>query len=582
MGSKGALTFLFTMFLSSTTYITDITTRESEVEIQTRLGNVIGVRHTSFIDKRTIFKFLDIPYGKAPVGQLRFQKPQHFGAWSKTLNATTLGPVCYQSQNQSTTYPGFTEDCLKLNIYVPNDINSSNSKSVMVWFHGGAFTFGSGGMFDGSMLSLVGDVIVVTINYRLGIFGFFASRNNKAKGNAGLWDQKMALNWIRYNIKDYGGNPDDITIFGESAGGSSVSLQSLIPSNRGLFHRVIAQSGTANSHRVVSNATISTIAVGKKVGCTYNYHSGNDQNFVECLKAVDAIDLVKAMDIVWMDLGLNALVTLPFSPTVDGELIRKDPIHLLTDRSSPEFNFFQSLDMMIGICDNDGSLAMSFLPLYQSKLNFNFSEGVPTSELCNVIVPVFSKSLYNSSGDVSNAICKKYSAVNNIEEQGREFLHMHGDATFIAPAALALEYHANSIQGTTTYQYVFADELPSNNPLVPSWYRGSAHGTDVFYLFFYEQVKTKYVWPNGADVLVKQMRQYWTNFAKTGNPNGQGLPNWNPFDDSTLHPYMNLQSLMTSMGTKYRKTYIDLWNKELPNILQNRCNLRSCVMPVVG
>ncbi|XP_062598066.1 uncharacterized protein LOC134259504 [Saccostrea cucullata] len=582
MGSTGSLMYVFTILLVSSQCIFHIKAEQSEIEIQTRLGSVIGVRHNDFMNKGIIYKFLNIPYGKAPIGHLRFQKPQQFGAWSETLNATRLGAVCYQSQNQSTTFPRFTEDCLKLNIYVPNNINSSNNKSVMVWIHGGAFMVGSGGMYDGSMLSLVGDVIVVTINYRLGIFGFFASRNNKAKGNAGLWDQKMALNWVRYNIKDYGGNPDDVTIFGESAGGSSVALQSLIPSNRGLFHRVIAQSGTANSYLAVSNATLSSIAIGKKVGCAYNYHSGNDQSFIECLRAVDASVLVKAMNLVWMDLGLNALVKLPFSPTVDGELIRKDPVHLLTDKSSPEFNFFQSLDTMIGICDNDGSLAISFLPFYQSKLNFNISEGVPTSEMCNTILPVFSKSLFNNSSDVSNAICKKYSAVNNIEEQGRAFLHMYGDITFIAPAALALEYHANSIQGTSTYQYVFSDELPSILPTAPSWYRGSAHATDVFYLFLYEQVKNVTKWPSGADILVNQMRQYWANFAKTGNPNGRSLPHWDPFDESALRPYMNLQSLMTSMGTNYRKTYIDFWNNGLSNIMQNGCNLKSCVMPVVG
>ncbi|XP_062598064.1 carboxylesterase 5A-like [Saccostrea cucullata] len=582
MERKGALIFIVSIFLSSTTYITASTPNENKFEIQTRLGNVIGVRHTSFMNNGTIYKFFDLPYGKAPVGPLRFQKPQQYGAWSKTLNATTPGAVCFQSKNQPTTYPGFTEDCLKLNIYVPYDINSSNNKSVMVWFHGGAFTFGSGGMFDGSMISLVGDVIVVTINYRLGIFGFFASRNNKAKGNAGLWDQKMALNWVRYNIKDYGGNPNDVTIFGESAGGSSVALQSLIPSNRGLFHRVIAQSGTANSHRVVSNVTSSSIAVGKKVGCTYNYHSGTDYNFVECLKAVDAIDLVKAMEFVWMDLGLNALVKIPFSPTVDGELIRKDPVYLLTDRSSPEFNFFQSLDTMFGTCDKDGSLAMSLLPFYQSKLNFNFSEGVPTSEMCSTIVPVFSNTLFNNNSAVSNAICKKYSTKDNIEEQSREFLHMYGDSMFIAPAALVLENHGNSIQGTTTYQYVFSDELPLVHPTEPSWYRGSAHGTDVIYLFSYEQVKTKYKWPHGADVLVNQMRRYWTNFAKTGNPNGLGLPYWNTFDENSVHPYMNLQSSMTSMRTNYRKTYIDFWNEDLPDILQNGCNFKTCVLPAVG
>ncbi|XP_048761447.2 carboxylesterase 1D-like [Ostrea edulis] len=563
-------------------FITKSTGNTNEVEIQTRLGNVIGRQEYSNMITQTVYKFLDIPYGKAPIGNLRFQKPIPFGAWSNTLNATTLGPACHQSKNQPFQYPGFTEDCLKLNIYVPRDVNSSNNKSVMVWFHGGGFINGAGNLYDGGMLSLTGNVIVVTINYRLGILGFLASKNNKAKGNAGLWDQKLALTWIKYNIKDYGGNPNDVTIFGESAGGMSVSLQSLIPSNRGLFNKVIAQSGIANSFLTISNDTLfSTIAVGKKVGCAYNFHSVNDHNFIECLQAADANDLIRATDIFQTELGLNILTNLPFTPIVDGELFHKSPIRLLKDRTSSEFNFFQSLDMMIGTCDNDGSLALSFLPGYERKLNFNFSEGLPTHEMCHTLIPVFSKSLFNSNGEVSNAICKKYTVLHNIEEQGLEFVHMYGDATFIAPCILALSYHSNNIQRATTYQYVFSEEMASMNPDLP-WYRGSAHGSDISYMFLFEQLKTTSNFTEGARILVDQMRKYWTNFAKTGNPNGPGLPEWKSFDFGSSHPYMNLQSMNTTLRTNYRKTYTDFWNQDLPNILRHGCNQQTCAIPVVG
>ena len=115
------------------------------VEIQTKLGRILGLRHTSYMGRGTIYQFLDIPYGKAPVGPLRFQKPQPYGSWSGKLNATVLGPVCSQTVNQPYKYPGFTEDCLKLNIYVPNNVSPSSNKSVMVWIHGGVFSFGSGG-----------------------------------------------------------------------------------------------------------------------------------------------------------------------------------------------------------------------------------------------------------------------------------------------------------------------------------------------------------------------------------------------------------------------------------------------------
>jgi carboxylesterase type B len=382
----------------------------------------------------------------------------------------------------------------------------------MVWIHGGAFVLGSGGSFDGSMLSLTGNVIVVTINYRLGILGFLTSKNNKSKGNAGLWDQKLALTWVKDNIKDYGGNPSDVTIFGESAGGMSVSLHSLLPSNRGLFNRVIAQSGIANSFLTISNETVSsTTAVGKKVGCTYNSHSINDHNFIQCLQAVDADDLIRATDIFQSELGLNILTNMPFTPVVDGELFRTSPTLLLKDKTSPEFNFFQSLDMMIGTCDNDGSLALSFLAF----VGRNFSEGLSTHQLCHNIIPAFSKSLFKSNSEVSSAICKKYTVLHNIEEQGRQFLRMYGDVTFIAPGTLALNYHSKNILRTTTYQYVFSDEVSLSSPNVP-WYKGSAHGSDLYYLFPFEQSNRMVNFTQGAGDLVNQMRKYWTNFAKTG------------------------------------------------------------------
>lgn len=496
------------------TFAVEAASERSEVEIQTRLGRIIGTRQN--MNMGTIYQFLDIPYGKAPVDHLRFQRPQTFGAWSGKLNATVLGPVCKQTTNQPYKYPGFTEDCLKLNIYVPSNINPSQNKSVMIWFHGGAFSFGSGGFYDASMLSLVGDVIVVTINYRLGIFGFLASKNNKVKGNAGLLDQILALNWVRYNIIDYGGNPEDVTIFGESAGGISVSLQSLIPSNRGLFHRVIAQSGVANSMLSLSSSIQSSIEVGKIVGCPYDHHSLNDINFIDCLRGVNAEDLVRATDVVNSQLGFNSIIYLPFGPIVDGDLIRRHPLELLMDKSSSEFNFFQSLDILSGTCTGEGSLVVSYLPLFKNSISFDFSQGVPRREMSDYLIPMFTKALFNNSVDISNMICEKYCVTTGIQEQGREFLNMWADAAYNAPTALFLERHSNNIQGKATYQFVFSDEMTYTRPVGASWYTGSAHATDVFYLFLYEQLKSVTNFTDGADVLVEQMRSYWTNFAKTG------------------------------------------------------------------
>ncbi|XP_052071092.1 carboxylesterase 1F-like [Mytilus californianus] len=192
-------------------------------------------------------EFRNIPFAKPPVGGLRFHQPVPYGSWSDIYDATRFGPSCIQSVNgivdQYVPNTNTSEDCLVLNIYVPSGFSESNAKSVIIWVHGGGYYLGQGMFYDGSYLSGIGDVIVVTINYRLGVFGFFSTMDDVALGNYGLWDQQMAIKWVHDNIESFGGDPNSVTIAGQSAGAFSVALQALNPANKGLFHRVIAQSG---------------------------------------------------------------------------------------------------------------------------------------------------------------------------------------------------------------------------------------------------------------------------------------------------------------------------------------------------
>ncbi|XP_061182497.1 carboxylesterase 1C-like [Saccostrea echinata] len=551
----------------------------SDFHAQTRLGSIFGKRFNSYKNQGTLYKFLNIPFAKAPVGHLRFAKPLPYGAWSGTLNATKFGPACYQTETRF----NLSEDCLQLNIYVPNDFNPSNRKSVMVWIHGGGYVIGSGISYDGGFLALKGDVIVVTINYRLGIFGFLASKDYSAKGNMGLWDQILALNWVRYNIHDYGGNPRDVTIFGESAGGTSVSLLALIPYNRGLFHRVIIESGVATSTFATTNASSSTIRIAEKVGCIHDTLSSNDATFLRCLRSVDPMKLINATSEFTSELGLLALKFVTFAPVVDGELLRREPALLLKDKTSSEFNFFQSLDVMIGNCETEGSIIVSLLPLLQDELTFNISIGIPTKEMCNTFLTYILSEDIKSNDMVFKAVCEKYTVKEDVAEQGRQLLSLVGDYVFIKPSISTLIDHSNNNQGSSTYQFMFFDENSYLLSKAPSWYHGSAHGTELTYLFLYEQVSSVIKFPKGAEILVNQMRSYWTNFAKTGNPNGPGLPVWLPFDRNSSHPYMRLRSLNTGMGQDYRKEYMEFWLHKIPKMLSNPdCDQNSCALPVVG
>ena len=221
----------------------------SDAIIRTAMGVVNGdVKRVPGAGK--MFTFRKIPYAKPPVNQLRFRKPEPYGSWSGILDGTAFGPSCIQNPNYIS--PGLpntemSEDCLHLNIYVPYELTATPKRSVMVWVHGGGYEVGQSFSYDGTSLALRGDVIVVTFNYRLGVFGFLRTDDLGSKGNFGLWDQHMAFKWVYDNIQAFGGNPNSVTIFGESAGGGSVSFQSLYPGNQGLFQRLISQSGVATS-----------------------------------------------------------------------------------------------------------------------------------------------------------------------------------------------------------------------------------------------------------------------------------------------------------------------------------------------
>ncbi|PSN44746.1 hypothetical protein C0J52_10743, partial [Blattella germanica] len=219
------------------------------------------------------FSFRGIPYAKPPVGTLRFKAPQPPESWSGVRDAFKEGHICPQKDMVLQEYRG-NEDCLFLNVYTPKDLNvgGGDLKPVMVWFHGGGFEKGSGNSdIYGPDFLVPQDVVVITLNYRLGPFGFLCLDNEEVPGNAGLKDQVMALRWVQQNIKEFGGDPNNVTIFGESAGGASAHYHMLSPLSKGLFHRVISQSGTALCPWALSTtARERSLRLGKALGCETN------------------------------------------------------------------------------------------------------------------------------------------------------------------------------------------------------------------------------------------------------------------------------------------------------------------------
>jgi len=199
------------------------------------------VRGTVTSEYRT---FQGIPYAAPPVGELRWRPPQPPERWSTPRDATTPGSRCPQLASAELGFPGSVdEDCLYLNVITPRSARPGQLRPVMVWVHGGAFLWGAGSDYDARRLAVGGDVVVVTVNYRLGLLGFLGHPSLEGSGNFGLQDQQAALRWVRRNAAAFGGDPGNITVFGESAGALSVCAQLASPASGGLFHRAVMQSG---------------------------------------------------------------------------------------------------------------------------------------------------------------------------------------------------------------------------------------------------------------------------------------------------------------------------------------------------
>ncbi|NXN94089.1 SASB hydrolase, partial [Rhinopomastus cyanomelas] len=225
-------------------------------EVETKYGRVRGYQFKVDAAERSISVFLGLPFAKPPVGPLRFSDPQPPEPWEGVRDATSYPPMCLQDKEKAQYFSDYitnrkekvrlqvSEDCLYLNVYTPLPTDTQEKLPVFVWIHGGGLVFGAASSYDGSALAALDNVVVVAIQYRLGIAGYFSTGDQHARGNWGYLDQVAALQWIQENIRHFGGDPESVTIAGESAGGVSVSALILSPLAKGLFHKAISESGT--------------------------------------------------------------------------------------------------------------------------------------------------------------------------------------------------------------------------------------------------------------------------------------------------------------------------------------------------
>ncbi|CAC5415610.1 Putative inactive carboxylesterase 4 [Mytilus coruscus] len=535
-------------------YGQEVTVYGEEVTINTKLGSIIGLRTQELNDY--VYRFRKIPYAKAPIGNLRFEKPLPYGPWENTLDGRSIAPSCYQKLT-----PLFedilqlSEDCLFLDIYVPFDVSTDNRKSVMIWIHNGGYQIGQMAPFDGSQLSIE-------------CFGFFST--GAIKGNYGLWDQILAIRWVNENIDSFGGDKQSITIFGNEVGGFSVGLLALIPSNKGLFQRAIMQSGTLMSFSLQGNYTeAGSLNIIEYFRCP----TTEPQMSLDCLRKIPAEVLIGAYfhaKAAQVDL---LPFQIPFTPVIDGELLTNDPMELLENTVSEASIFYRSLDVVKGTVSGEGSkLLHAFQSGLQNYFHFDANDHIPRHFLCNVLAPAMSSMTYRNNTKVTKVICEKYGQASNKIELSKSILNAFSDFLFNLPTTRSLRLHSKMSSGNGNhYQYIFSRLLPYLKLLYPfpSWFDGAIHSAETVYQF--PSVATPFT-NQDEDLKIKLMK-YWTNFAKTGDVNEQGLPQWNEYDILNEY-YINLDVEITS-GQHLYEDRVYFWLKEIPAILQTEIQINT-------
>lgn len=330
----------------------------ANVLVETTSGYVRGF--TQVIDGTTVYTYLGIPFAQPPVGDLRFRRPVPIQNWPDVFNATSLGNSCVQvpyesfqdkmgkkSEDGWNPNTDMSEDCLHLNIWAP-EVSGSAKLTTMVWIYGGGFVAGTStlDLYNGAVLAASQNVIVISMNYRLGPLGFLYLNTEEAPGNMGLLDQQLALQWIHSNVVHFGGSPQDLTLFGESAGAASVAYHMMANDSRDLFHSAILQSGSSLAHWAYNSPEVSVEyaeSLAKELDCD----SPDRKSMIDCLRDIDAGQLFKRM----FYLPITP-VTFSFVPTIDNQLIYESPSQFIISGHYP------AKKLLLGVNRNE---AMYFL-----------------------------------------------------------------------------------------------------------------------------------------------------------------------------------------------------------------------------
>ena len=443
-----------------------------------------GVVQGKFEGDLTVYK--GIPYAAPPVGDLRWKPPHPVESWTGVRSATSYGPAPMQGDRRGAH---MSEDCLYLNVWTPAK-SAKERIPVLVWIHGGAFSAGTA-VCHGDHLAKKG-VVLVSIEYRVGEFGFFAHPElsaespNNVSGNYGLMDMMAALQWIQDNIEMFGGDPDQVTIFGESAGGIAVSMLCASPQAKGLFHGAISQSGgsmgPSRYPKTYPGENMKLLKDAEQDGVAYQKQLGAAS--IEEMRKLPPEKIVsRGYDTSW--------------PVIDGRVIPDDQYKLYAAGT------YNDVDVLIGYNSDEG---LSFWPPSTSSQ--------------------YVESVQQRYGSFADKLIDAYPAGDGRPPKSTRDLMRDAAFGWQTWAWARLQSKTGK---SNVYLYYF-DQHPNYPEDSPQADHGSPHGQDVAYVF--QDLNSSDPRTTKSDLIISEaMATYWVNFAKCGDPNGKGVPKWPVFSE---------------------------------------------------
>ena len=461
--------------------------------------------------------FKGIPFAQPPTGQLRWREPMPANTWAGVRDATAFAAPCMQGGENN------SEDCLYLNIWTP-EWPAKSRKAVMVWFHGGGNFAGAATdpLFDGESLARHG-VVLVTAQYRLGVFGFFAhpaltrESPHHSSGNYGLLDQIAALRWVRDNIARFGGDPGNVTIFGESAGSLDVNVLMASPLSRGLFRRVIGESGPVVAPPPLAEAEKKGEDLALKL-------TAASPSALQDMRTLSGAQLQKATG-----QGLSFLGPM-LGVVVDGWVFPESPMKVFAAGQE------HRIALLLG--NNARELQRPFFPM----------SGTLAQAITEQYGPLADKALalYGLNGGPEPQPDPLF---------GTAMAQWATDSQFRCGTVAELVWHAGA--GNPGYQFQFARAAPGREAA------GAAHGSEVPYVFGTLGRAANSPKYDAIDQQVSAAMQiYWTNFAKTGDPNGGGLPRWPKFEPAG-RSYLEFTDAGPVVREGLRREVCDLYTENL-------------------